>query len=213
MIFETIFFDLDSTLYPESNGLWAAIRKRIDRYMYERMGFSWEEIPEIRSNFLTNHGTTLKGLQIHYQIDPADYLHYVHDLPLEDFLSPDPMLRDILLSIPSRRWVFTNSDSPHANRVMNILGIQGCFEGLIDILTMDPLCKPEKQAYSFALNHVGTNEPTRCALLDDSINNLIPAKELGIFTVLVGKNGSHPCVDRSIEDIHDLRSAVPEFWR
>jgi pyrimidine 5'-nucleotidase len=212
MNFETIFFDLDSTLYPESNGLWAAIRTRIDQYMYERMGFSWDEIPRIRSHFLSNHGTTLKGLQIHYKVDAADYLHYVHDLPLHNYLSPDPILRELLLSIPGRRWVFTNSDASHANRVMDILGIQDCFEGLIDILTMDPLCKPEEEAYKFALKHVGTNEPTSCAILDDSINNLVPAKSLGIFTVLVGENGSHPCVDRSLENIHDLRIQVPEFW-
>jgi len=213
MSYETIFFDLDSTLYPESNGLWAAIRKRIDRYMHERMGFSWDEIPEIRNHFLTNHGTTLKGLQIHYNADPTDYLHYVHDLPLHEYLSPDPTLRELLLSIPGRRWVFTNSDAPHANRVMNILGIHDCFEGLIDILTMNPLCKPDEEAYNFAIKHVGTNDPTVCALLDDSINNLVPAKALGIFTVLVGNNGYHPGVDRSLVDIHDLPSEVPELWR
>lgn len=33
MQFDTIFFDLDSTLYPESNGLWQVIRERIDLYM------------------------------------------------------------------------------------------------------------------------------------------------------------------------------------
>ena len=33
MSFDTIFFDLDATLYPESNGLWPAIREKIDQYM------------------------------------------------------------------------------------------------------------------------------------------------------------------------------------
>jgi putative hydrolase of the HAD superfamily len=213
MQYKTIFFDLDSTLYPESNGLWAAIRRRIDRYMHERMGFSPKEIPDIRHDFFINHGTTLRGLQIHHHVDPADYLDYVHDLPLKDYLSPDPRLREILSSIPGHCWVFTNADAPHANRVMSILGIHDCFEGMIDILMMDPLCKPKEEAYTFALDYVGATNPTHCALLDDSIPNLAPAKELGLFTVLVGSNDIHPGVDRSLIDIHDLPKIVPEFWR
>jgi pyrimidine 5'-nucleotidase len=212
MKFDTIFFDLDSTLYPESNGLWAAIRKRIDLYMLERMGFNQEEIPTIRQNFFINHGTTLRGLQIHYQVNPTDYLEFVHDLPLNDYLSPDPILREILLSIPGRRWVFTNAGAPHANRVLSALGIQDCFDGLIDVLMMAPLCKPMTEAYDFALQNAGVNDPALCALLDDSVHNLIPAKDLGIFTVLVGSNGRHPNADRSVITLHELPAIVPELW-
>jgi beta-phosphoglucomutase-like phosphatase (HAD superfamily) len=55
-------------------------------------------------------------------------------------------------------------------------------------------------------------DPKHCALLDDSPRNLEAAKEMGIFTVLVGSNGTHPAIDRSLVDIHDLQAAVPEFW-
>ena len=148
MTFDTIFFDLDSTLYPESNGLWKAIRKRINLYLHARMGFPAEEIPGIRHRFFVEHGTTLRGLQIHYEVDPVDYLNFVHDLPLEAYLSPDPALRQMLLSIPHRRWVFTNADAAHANRVMKILGISECFEGMVDVWTMEPLCKPRESCCS-----------------------------------------------------------------
>ncbi len=212
MKYKTIFFDLDSTLYPESNGLWAAIRKRIDRYMHERMGLPKRDIPRLRNDFLNTHGTTLRGLQIHYHIDPADYLNFVHDLPLLEYLSPDPVLREILLGIPGQRWIFTNADLPHAIRVLDILGIQDCFDGIIDILTLDPLCKPKAEAYTFALTHVEAQDPNCCVLLDDSIRNLIPAKDLGLFTVLIGTNGTHPKVDRSMVDIHNLPKFVPDLW-
>lgn len=212
MKYKIIFFDLDATLYPDSNGLWTAILERIDLYMHERMGFAPEDIPRLRYDFFINHGTTLRGLQIHYKIDSVDYLNFVHDLPLKEYLSPDPTLRDMLLSIPGRCWVFTNADSHHAKRVLNILTIHDCFEGMIDILMMDPLCKPREEAYSFALKHVGASDPGRCVLLDDSVRNLTPAKEIGLFTVLVGSNGAHPGVDRSVADIHDLLKIVPEIW-
>ena len=64
MSFETLFFDLDATLYPESNGLWPEIRKNIDRYMLERMNIPETEIPKLRENYYLHYGTTLRGLQL-----------------------------------------------------------------------------------------------------------------------------------------------------
>jgi pyrimidine 5'-nucleotidase len=212
MHFDTIFFDLDSTLYPESNGLWQAIRERIDLFMLERMSFPAEDIPALRQKFYIEHGTTLRGLQIHHHVDPSEYLNFVHDLPLDEYLKPDPKLRQMLLSIPRRRWIFTNSDAAHANRVMSKIGIANCFEGMIDVWKMDPHCKPKIEAYHLALDFAGVDDPQLCALLDDSPNNLATAKEMGFFTVLVGKNGLHPTADRNIDIIHDLPKAVPEFW-
>lgn len=212
MRFETIFFDLDSTLYPESNGLWKAIRERIDLFMQERMSFSPEEIPALRHKFFIEHGTTLRGLQAYYQINPTEYLNFVHDLPLDEYLAPEPKLREMLMSIPQPCWVFTNSDANHANRVMSMLGIEDCFDGIIDVWKMDPHCKPQKEAYQLALDLAGVADPKACGLLDDSPRNLAPAKEMGFFTVLVGKNGHPSIADRSIETILELPTVIPEFW-
>ena len=213
MEIDTIFFDLDSTLYPESCGLWQEIRKRIDLYLHTRMNFEPAEIPALRNDLFINHGTTLRGLQIHYDVDPVDYLNFVHDLPLHQYLRPDPTLRQILSDIPYRRWVFTNADAAHAQRVMDILGINDCFESIIDVWAMDPLCKPLEAVYTLALEKVGAPHPTSCALLDDSIRNLAPAHQMGFFTILVGENGYHPVADRSLADIHELPRVVPEFFK
>ena len=212
MNFETIFFDLDATLYPESNGLWPAIRMKIGQYMHEKMDIPKSEIPKLREYYYIHYGTTLRGLQIHYGIQAEDYLNYVHDLPLINYLQPNPALREILLSIPYRRWVFTNSDQPHAERVMAILGINDCFEGLVDVYAMEPHCKPKLESYHLALQLSGNTNPKFCALLDDSTGNLAPAKEMGFFTILVGQNGTHPSADRTLMNINDLHSVVPEFW-
>ena len=213
MELDTIFFDLDSTLYPEENGLWKAIRSRIDLYMLEVMGFPAEDIPKIRHQFWTEHGTTLKGLQVHYHIDPGDYLSFVHDLPLHDYLEPDPKLREILLSIPHSRWIFTNSDADHADRVTSILGISDCFEGMIDVWRLGPYCKPQEGAYTRAMEISNCNSSEKCALIDDSASNLATAKKMGFFTVLVGNNTNPHQSHRTLETIHDLPEIVPEFWR
>jgi pyrimidine 5'-nucleotidase len=212
MTFTTIFFDLDATLYPESNGLWPAIRKKIDQYMHKRMNIPKEDIPALREYYYIHYGTTLRCLQIHYGVDPKDYLNYVHDLPLQKYLQPDLMLRQILLSIPCQKWIFTNSDRPHALRVMSLLGIEDCFDGMVDVYEMEPFCKPKNEAYEIALQRSASADPTTCAFIDDSSQNLAPAKAMGFFTVLVGQNGSHPAATRTLVTITDLPSVVPEFW-
>jgi len=212
MSFDTIFFDLDATLYPESNGLWPAIRIKIDQYMHDQMKIPEAEIPDLREYYYIHYGTTLRGLQIHYGIEAKEYLNYVHDLPLHKYLQPDPALRDMLLTIPRRRWIFTNSDRPHAERVLSILGIEDCFEGLVDINAMEPHCKPKTEAYQFALKLAEIIDPKTCALIDDSTRNLAPAKDMGFFTILVGQNGTHFTADRVLTNINDLPKVAPEFW-
>lgn len=181
--------------------------------MQEIMGFPAVEIPAIRHQFWREHGTTLKGLQAHYKIDPVDYLIFVHDLPLEDYLSPDPLLREILLSIPHPKWIFTNADADHANRVISMLGISDCFDGMIDVWKLDPYCKPQEAAYTLALDIVGIRSPENCALLDDSEDNLATAKKMGFFTIYVGDDMDSHQEHRVLEDLHDLPKIVPEFWR
>ena len=89
MRFTTIFFDLDDTLYPSSSGLWPAIKERMNSYMDERMHIPRDEIPRLREKYFREYGTTLRGLQANHKVDVQDYLAYVHDLPLKDYLHPE----------------------------------------------------------------------------------------------------------------------------
>jgi|WetSurSiteA1Bulk_404760.scaffolds.fasta_scaffold00178_11 pyrimidine 5'-nucleotidase len=213
MYFSTLYFDLDDTLYPPSSGLWDAIRHRMNEYMQGLIDLPMDDIVKLRQSYLEKYGTTLRGLQAHYEVDADEYLSFVHDLPLEKYIQPDPALRTVLLSLPQRRWVFTNSDANHASRVLNILGISDCFEGIIDIRAIDFDCKPDKIAYQKALILTSNVDPAQCVIFDDALRNLAPARELGFFTVLVGKNGREASVDRTISSLHDLKNCIPELWQ
>ncbi len=212
MRFTSLFFDLDDTLYPASSGLWDAIRDRMNTYMQRMIDLPLPEIITLRQSYLEKYGTTLRGLQAHYEVDRDDYLAFVHDLPLEQFIRPDPALHSLLLTLPQRRWIFTNADGNHARRVLKILGMGDCFDGIIDIRAIDFACKPDKVAYERALALTGDNDPGQCIIFDDSTRNLAPAHEMGFYTVLVGKNGAHPEADRTIPSLHELKSCVPELW-
>jgi putative hydrolase of the HAD superfamily len=180
--------------------------------MHERLGMSWEVIPTLRRHYFETYGTTLRGLQLHHQVDADDYLAYVHDLPIHEYLQPDAELRQMLLTLPLRRFIFTNADRDHAKRVIQTLNLADCFEGIIDVRAIHFYCKPEPQAYQLALQIAQVDAPQQCLYLDDSLLNLTAARKLGFYTVLVGQDGPEPQVDLSIREIKELRNKMPGLW-
>ena len=216
MLYSTLFFDLDDTLYPNQNGLWQSIRNRMNLYMVERLGLPAAEVPKMRAGYYKRYGTTLRGLQKNFQVDAEDYLAFVHDLPLEQYLQPAPRLKEILLSLPQPRWIFTNADSDHAGRVLAIMELDGCFEGIIDVRAIQFACKPEPVAYERALALAGNPQPSDCVLLDDSLSNLATARQLGFTTVLIQHDnliGDQNGVSYIMPEIEKLPEVFPELWR
>jgi putative hydrolase of the HAD superfamily len=222
MTYSTLFFDLDDTLYDPRNGLWEAIRRRMSLFMAERLEIPPETIPSLRRQYFEQYGTTLRGLQIHYHVDSDEYLDFVHDLPLDQFLQPRPELRQMLLSLPQRRWIFTNADDRHALRVLKQLDLEGCFEGIIDVRAIRFACKPEPEAYQRALALAGDPASQECVMLDDSERNLSPARHIGFTTILVSPNGklaaalAQASLDGGpsyiLKDLLELPRVMPELW-
>jgi putative hydrolase of the HAD superfamily len=212
MKFEVLFFDLDDTLYSSKNGLWEAIRFRMTRYMVEKLGIPEAQVSEMRRHYYITYGTTLRGLQRHNQVDAEEFLAYVHDLPLKDYLQPAPEIREMLARLPQAKWVFTNADQAHAMRVLAELELEGIFEGIVDVKAVRYACKPEPEAYRRAMAIAGQEDPSRCMFLDDSPRNLQPARRLGIYTVLVGTSRPDPAAHISINKLLDLPTALPELF-
>lgn len=204
MQIQTIFFDLDDTLYPSSCGLWPELIRRMERYMHEQLAIPIEEIPALRQYFFRTYGTTLRGLQIERSVDAREYLDYVHNVPLQEYLNPDPALREMLLQLKQRRLIFTNADANHARRVLRVLGVEDCFDTIIDILNIAPYCKPQPEAYQTALKLAGDPDPAACLMIDDSLRNLHGARLCGMHTVRVGSDETASECDASISRLVEL---------
>jgi pyrimidine 5'-nucleotidase len=215
MRFTTLFFDLDDTLYDSRNGLWRAIRDRMSAYMEERLGLSPVEVPELRRRFFETYGTTLRGLQKHYEVDADEYLAFVHDVPLERYIQPNPELRSIMLDLPQERWIFTNADADHAVRVIRTLGMDGCFQGIIDVRALNFYCKPEVQAFEKALIIAGNPNPGQCMIFDDSIRTTAAAKSIGLVSVLISPQVSDLRTsiefDYRMQNLCDIPRVIPEL--
>ncbi|XP_042464559.1 uncharacterized protein C24B11.05-like [Zingiber officinale] len=151
--YDCLLFDLDDTLYPLSSGLAASCCKNIGDYLVEELGIEESKMPELGNLLYRNYGTTMAGLRaIGYNFDYDHYHSFVHGrLPYEN-LKPDPVLRQLLLSLPIRKLVFTNADKAHALKGLKKLGLEDCFEGIICFETLNPLtpsCSIQKSTEIF----------------------------------------------------------------
>ncbi len=200
MRFTTIFFDLDDTLYPASSGLWPTLKERMNRYMIERMGIPAQDVPALRERYFREYGTTLRGLQANHAMDVEDYLAYVHDVPLTEYIQPDPIQQAVLGSLPTRNIVFTNADLNHAHRVLQVLQIEPYFAAVVDVNAMDPYCKPSPQAFALALKTAGESDPSRCVMIDDLPHTTRAAKSLGLYALLYGADPGAEAADAAFTD-------------
>jgi len=158
-------------------------------YMRERMGFAEADIPRLREQYFRQHGTTLRGLQANHDVDEGDFLAFVHDIPLGDYLSPDPVLRQVIASLPTRNLVFTNADASHARRVLTALDLNDLFESVVDVNVVAPYCKPMPESFSIAMRVSGESDPGKCVMIDDLPRTIQAARQAGMFGILFGVKG------------------------
>jgi putative hydrolase of the HAD superfamily len=198
-----VLFDVDNTLYPKSAGLMQAIGKRMNLFMIERLGINANEVKEKREGFLKSFGTTLNGLRRQYSVDPDEFLAFVHDLPVDSYLRYEPALDRMLERLQLRKIVFTNADAQHARHVLSCLGIMRHFESIIDIHLLDFVNKPDRRSYLKALEFASV-QSGECVLVEDHLPNIIPARELGMTTVIVGEGPAADGAHHRIARITDL---------
>jgi len=204
MPFTTLFFDLDETLYPHHSGVWEAIAGRIALYLNERMGWPPEQAAAIQKKYFLEFGTTLRGLQANHHVDLDEYLAFVHDVPVDRYLHPDPAVQAAIAGLPARKFIFTNADANHAGRVLEAVGLQGLFEGIIDVHTIAPFCKPMPGAFELALKAAGSPDVRNCVLLDDQRRITRAGRELGLYSILVGEANPGGDADAALLHLSDL---------
>ena len=184
MALKFIIFDLDDTLYPRNSGLMQEVGHRIQLWVCNHLGLTWEEAVALRREYFHRYGTTMGGLIAKHDVDAHDYLVFVHDIPVEEYLKPNPALDVMLASIPLRKAVYTNATSEYGWRVLRALGVAGHFERVVGIEEVGLRNKPYRDAYERMLALLGAQGP-ECILVEDAARNLRPAKALRMTTVLV----------------------------
>jgi putative hydrolase of the HAD superfamily len=203
-------FDLDNTLYPREVTLWRIVDARIEEYVRERLGVVPQVAREVRKGYLREFGTTLRGLMHYHSVAPAEYLSFVHDVPVEEIVPRRPELAAMLAALPGRRVVFTNGSRPYAERVLGALGVSDGIDGIYGIEFMDYIAKPSPYPYEKLLRDTGAaaGESLFC---EDVRENLLTARDLSMFTVWVGGRAEDSAAHAVIPDVCDLPSVLSRF--
>lgn len=180
---DTWVFDLDNTLYPHDANLWEQVDGRITTWIAGHFGVDGLTARAIQKHYYKKHGTSLRGLMIEENVQPAAFLDFAHDID-HSVLAPDERLDAALGKLPGRKLIFTSGSKKHAENVTRRLGIHGHFETVFDIVSADYIPKPAPGTYDRFLAAHGV-DPTRAAMFEDLSRNLEPPHALGMRTVLV----------------------------
>ena len=201
---EVLLLDLDETLYPRGNGVIERIDERINAYLREKLSIAAEQVDAVRQRLRNEHGTTMRGLEAHYDVDVDDYLAVVHRVDLSDLLAPAPELRGLLQRLPGRKAVFTNAPQHHAEQVLRLLDLADAFEAVLTLEDLALLPKPDPRAYAAVTTRLGVRGAD-CVFVDDTRANLIGARRSGMRTVWLAPE---PTRD---DDVHHVITGLEEL--
>ena len=214
---DTWIFDLDLTLYPPEARIMGQVRDRIALFVQDFFKIDAQEAHLIRHQYWKKYGTTLGGLMQEHDVEPHAYLDFVHDVDLS-LLEPAPLLRRQIEGLPGRKLIFTNADAPYAHRVLTARGLDNVFEDIFDIHRMGHLPKPHPNSYIALCAELGITAQTSL-FVEDSPQNLIPAKAMGMKTIWVKHEGEADSsgdlehIDHEIADVADWLSSIQNLER
>ena len=182
--FQNWIFDLDNTMYDINLGLFKKISNRITDFIMSKYSLDIDQAKKIQKEYYLKYGLTLRGLIVEKKLEPEEFLDYVHDVEHPELEKNDQLISKIRI-LEGKKIIFTNATSKHAKKILNILELEHDFDQIIDIKDLEYIPKPDKRSYKKLLECLNLNKDNldKTIFFEDTIKNLIPAKELGITTV------------------------------
>lgn len=198
------------------------MQELIDSYFVRHLSLPVSDAKTLHARYYKDYGLAISGLVKHHTIDPLAYNREVDDaLPLDDVIKPDLQLRKLLEDIDRSKvklWLFTNAYITHARRVVRLLGVEDCFEGVTycDYAAKVLLAKPHKEMFEKAEQEAGATSREDCYFIDDSALNCRHANERGWTVVHKLEEGDLAPEQRAgkyeIRHLEELRSIFPQFF-
>ncbi len=195
-------FDLDNTLYSPEIEIFSQIDKRMTEFIKSKLNTSNEKAFEIQKKYFLEYGTTLAGLMKEEDVNPDEFLEYVHDINLE-ILKPNEELNEIIKELPGKKFIFTNGSKKHAENVLNKLEMQKIFDHIFDIKESNFIPKPNIKSYQKFIKKMNI-DPQVSIMFEDIGRNLEPAKNIGMQTVLILRKITNKIKNSKIKDYGSL---------
>jgi putative hydrolase of the HAD superfamily len=180
-------FDLDNTLHDASQASMQGINAGMTAYIARELGLPEAEADSLRRHYWVRYGATLLGLVRHHGVQVPHFLHHTHLLPgLEQRVRGHAHDVAALQRLRGRKFILTNAPAAYAARVLGVLGIAHCFDGVIAIEDMHMFGqlrpKPDARMLRRTAARLGV-APSRCVLVEDTLEHQKSARRVGMTTV------------------------------
>jgi putative hydrolase of the HAD superfamily len=198
-------FDLDNTLHNATPHIFPHINRSMTAYLQEHLQLDEAAASALRVHYWQRYGATLSGLIRHHGTEPGHFLWHTHQFPeLDRMVLRVPRLRHVLKALPGRKVVFSNAPQHYAHAVLKLLRVEGLFDDVMAVEHTRYRPKPDQFGFMRLLKRHRV-KAAQCVMVEDSLENLLAAKRLGMRTVWVnrGKQNS-PGVDVKIRDVMQL---------
>ncbi len=206
-----LLIDCDNTIYPSSSDLFVEIGRRMTDYVSKLLNLPKEESYTLRKELANEYGTTLNGLIKTKGFDnQEDFLDKVHPKDLSKYIEKDPEILETLSSISIPMSIFTNSPKEHAEKVVDILKLDGLFLNIFDIRFNNFDGKPAKSIFKLVLKEISA-KPEEVLFIDDLTNYLAPFKKMGGHILHVNLNNNNG-LDKTFPSIKSIKE-LPEYLK
>lgn len=180
-------FDLDDTLHDAATASMPQLHDSMNAYIRTHLKLDEKAATELRRRYWHWYGATLLGLVRHHGVKPAHFLHETHLLPgLEARVRGHAHDLAALVQLPGRKYILTNAPIAYARRVLQVLGAERLFDGLLSIEDMAMFGnlrpKPDRRMLRHLAARLGV-APSRCVLVEDTLVHQKAARAVGMHTV------------------------------
>ena len=174
-------FDLDNTLYDGAKKVFSQIDKNMSIFISKKLNVDLIKARKIQKKYFYDTGTTLSGLMKYNNVDPHEFLSEVHNINIS-WLPKDLLLREELIKIKEKKYIFTNGSQSHVTNITKQLGIEDLFESAFTITDAEFIPKPSLEYYKKGVKKLKIDS-SNAVLFEDIAHNLKEAKFLGMKTV------------------------------
>ncbi len=203
-------FDLDGTLYQFDDGgssnfsasrFYANIRKNILQFLSDLLSISEKEASEKYNDLKDRYdGETSLAVEQELGVDRLDFFAATWSLEPAEYLKKNSTVRDIFEQLEDRVAVLTAAPRVWAARTLEYLDIMSFVEDTLFTGESD-LRKPDPRIFKAVADSLGV-PPEQCVSIgDQEYSDIIPAKSVGMRTVIVGSPSNYAdiqidCIDR-----------------
>lgn len=224
---KNLIFDVDSTIYPSSVGLYVNVGEKVAQFLCELLDDvnSFEEALILEKEMYELYGSAYIGISKephNHRIHFADFLDSVYKyvdtkavLELGETIERKKKVLEMFDSFDRekvRLFVFSNGTKKHVQNVLEFYGIEnGYFEQIVTVEDLSEeqysntlVLKPQKEAFAAALRKCNldiNSEPENIYFFDDHPQNIVTGNDIGWNCIFIDEKGKGNAIRNASIDV------------